>query len=135
LNFVNIKTLKLEDIKNLRKGRKSSRWLSHWTYTILFDKLELTCKKFGVQIEKVSPTYTSQRCSQCGWVRKSNRQRKKFRCTACGFTCDADLNASKNIVLNLPAISKKKRLQHDNKLGFYWNVVDQEIIVPNAKKL
>ena len=135
LNLTDVKHLRLEDIKNLRKNGKSSRWLSHWTYTTLFDKLDSLCIKFGVQISKVNPTYTSQRCSQCGWVRKSNRRGKQFRCSQCGFECDSDLNASKNIAVELPAISRKQRLQCNNRKGFYWNIVGQERIVPDTQKL
>jgi len=135
LNLTEVKQLRLENIKNMRKGSKSSRWLSHWTYTILFDKLNSLCAKLGVQVCKVNPTYTSQRCSQCGWVRKSNRKGKKFKCSQCSFICDADLNASKNIVLELPPIGRKQRLQHNNRKGFYWNVVGQERIVPGALKV
>ena len=134
LNLSDVKQLRLENIKNLRKGNKSSRWLSHWTYTILFDKLNSLCTKLGVQVCKVNPTYTSQRCSQCGWVRKSNRNGKKFKCTACDYICDADLNASNNIAIELPAIGRKQRLQCNNRSGFYWHVVSQELIVPDAQK-
>ncbi len=132
LNLSEIKILKLEKIYQLRKGRKSSRWLSHWTYTTLFDKLESLCLKSGVQILKVNPTYTSQRCSQCGYVRKSNRRGKLFKCNSCNFSCDADLNASKNIALDLVPIGKQERLQHKNRIGFYWNVVSQKPIVSDA---
>jgi len=134
LNLTGTKVLKVEGIKNIRKGRKSSRYLSHWTYTTIFDKLDSYCLEHGVRVEKVNPTYTSQRCSQCGWTRKSNRKGKKFKCTSCGFECDADLNASQNIVLDLPSIRKKERLQQNNKKGFYWYVVGQECIVPDVCK-
>ena len=123
INFDNVKELKLENIKNLRRGRRSSRYLNHWTYTEIKGKLERTCEKLGVQVSYVSPTYTSQRCSSCGWVRKSNRKGKLFKCSKCGFIFDADLNASKNIALNLPAIGRKERQQQLNRTGFYWNAV------------
>ena len=134
LNLQGVKHLRRENIKGIRKGNKSSRFLSHWTYTILFDKLDSLCSNFGVQVTKVSPTYTSQRCSKCGWVRKSNRRGKQFRCSHCKFTCDADLNAAKNIALELPVITRQQRLQHKNRTGFFWHVVGQESIVPDAHK-
>lgn len=134
LNLENVKQVNLENIKNLRKGRKSSRILSHWTYTEIFEKLESYCEDLGVQIIKVNPTFTSQRCSVCGWTRKSNRRGKTFKCGKCGYISDADLNASKNIALILPGISMKKRLEHPNKTGFYWNVLNQEPIVPDVRK-
>lgn len=134
LNLHDIKKVKLENIKHLRKGSKSSRKLSHWTYAMIFDKLNSLCSQSGVQIERVNSTYTSQRCSQCGWTRKNNRKGKQFKCGKCDFTIDADLNASSNIVLDLSPIGKKERLKHPNRTGFYWNVKDQEPIVPGVQK-
>lgn len=47
----------------------------------------------------VPPQYTSQTCSHCGCVDKSNRlSQAKFKCTACGFECNADHNAALNIL-------------------------------------
>ncbi|MGH3165463.1 MAG: zinc ribbon domain-containing protein [Trebonia sp.] len=49
-------------------------------------------------MEKVDPAFTSQRCSACGHVdRKSRESQAVFRCTACGYSCNADVNAAKNI--------------------------------------
>jgi IS605 OrfB family transposase len=134
LNLKDVKTLKIENIKHLRKGRKSSRYLSHFTYTEIFGKLESLCETNGVQIERINPTYTSQRCSECGWVRSSNRKGKQFRCKSCDFTLDADLNASRNIAANLRPIGREERLLHKNRKGFYWNEAGKEPIVPSAQK-
>ncbi|MGH3164502.1 MAG: RNA-guided endonuclease InsQ/TnpB family protein [Trebonia sp.] len=50
------------------------------------------------RVEKVDPAFTSQRCSACGHVdRKSRESQAVFRCTACGYACNADVNAAKNI--------------------------------------
>ena len=43
LNLSNTKQVNLENIKYIRKGRKNSRMLSHWTYTTIFDKLVSRC--------------------------------------------------------------------------------------------
>lgn len=134
IDLSNIKTLKIEDIKHLRSGKKTSRYLSHWSYTIIKNKLEDIALRSGVQIIKTSPTYTSQRCSSCGWTRKKNRSGKKFICGACKYADDADHNASVNISLDLPEISKEERLLHKNKEGFYWNVVEKEPIVSSVLK-
>ena len=50
------------------------------------------------RVEKISPAFTSQRCSACGQVDgKSRESQAVFRCTACGYTCNADVNAARNI--------------------------------------
>ena len=50
------------------------------------------------RIEKVKPAYTSQRCSACGCVDpKSRESQAGFRCTACDYTCNAGVNAARNI--------------------------------------
>lgn len=135
VNFSDVKTLKIENIKNLREGRRTSRFLIHWLYPLIRNKLEDLALWSGVHTVKISPVYTSQRCSRCGWTRKSNRRGKKFVCGACGFTGDADHNASINISLDLPEISKKERLLYKNRTGFYWYVVGQEPIVSAVQKV
>jgi IS605 OrfB family transposase len=97
LNLDSVKELKLEKIQHLRKRKKTNRMLSHWTYTALYDKLESKCEEQGVLVRHVSPSYTSQQCSECGWTDSSNRNGDKFKCTNCAFEHDADLNASINI--------------------------------------
>ena len=50
------------------------------------------------RVAKIKPHYTSQRCSACGQVDRDSRESQAvFRGTACGFACNADVNAAKNI--------------------------------------
>jgi putative transposase len=50
------------------------------------------------RVQKISPAFTSQRCSACGQVDPKSRQSQAvFRCTACGFGSHADVNAAINI--------------------------------------
>jgi IS605 OrfB family transposase len=134
LNLKNVDIVKCEKIKNLRSKQKVSRYMSSWTYADIFDKLQRKCEEQNVSIVRVSPTYTSQRCFACGWVCKKNRKGKSFKCTKCEYAFDADLNAAKNISLNLREIGKKERLLQKNKTGFYWTVEGQEHIVPDTQK-
>ena len=122
LDLANTKIVKRENIKNIKKYKRSPRFMQSWTYTSIFDKVDRYCEEQNVSVIKISPTYTSQRCYKCGFVLKSNRIGKEFKCKSCGYTADADLNASMNIALNLQGIGKKERLEHKNKTGFYWNV-------------
>ena len=50
------------------------------------------------RVKKINPAFTSQRCSACEQVDpKSRESQAVFRCTACGYACNADVNAAKNI--------------------------------------
>ncbi|WP_214322037.1 RNA-guided endonuclease InsQ/TnpB family protein [Nonomuraea sediminis] len=50
------------------------------------------------RVVKVSPAYTSQRCSACGIVdAKSRESQADFACRSCGYACNADVNAARNI--------------------------------------
>jgi putative transposase len=50
------------------------------------------------RVEKISPAYTSQRCSVCGHVAGENRKSQAvFTCNACRYAANADVNAAKNI--------------------------------------
>ena len=50
------------------------------------------------RVQKVKPQFTSQRCSACGQVDADSRESQaRFACTACGYACNADVNAARNI--------------------------------------
>lgn len=50
------------------------------------------------RVEKINPAFTSQRCSACGHVDgRSRESQADFRCTACAYACNADVNAARNI--------------------------------------
>lgn len=135
LKLDGVKVVNRENIKNLRKFKNVSKKLKHWNYGELFNVLDNKLNEHGVHVNKLNPTYTSQRCSSCGWVRKGNRKGKQFKCDKCSFEQDSDLNASLNLSLNLSPIGKIERLKRNNKKGFYWNVLDKEFIVPNTQKV
>jgi len=51
-----------------------------------------------VQLAFVNPAYSSQMCFSCKDVNKKSRHLEKFKCKSCGYTDDADHNASLNIL-------------------------------------
>jgi len=52
----------------------------------------------GVAVERISPSYTSQRCAECGHVAAENRRSQAaFMCVQCGHSANADHNAACNI--------------------------------------
>ncbi|MGW1671632.1 zinc ribbon domain-containing protein [Streptomyces sp. NPDC002324] len=54
--------------------------------------------------------YTSLRCSACGWIDKNSRKSQaEFCCSSCGFTCNADTNASINVAAGQGGIPRPRR--------------------------
>jgi IS605 OrfB family transposase len=94
----------LEDlqIKNMTKKGAGKRGLNK---SILaeswysFDlKLTQKAREYGGSVIKVPPAYTSMLCHACGDKTPGNRVGERYKCSACGHTDDADVNAAKNIL-------------------------------------
>ena len=94
--------------------------MSHWCNPEIRDKILKRCEELEVPITEQSCLYRSQRCNQCGLVRKANRKGKEYSCS-CGSHLDADLNAAKNHECDLPQIPFSFRVLKYNIKGFYWN--------------
>lgn len=95
-------TIVLEDLKYIRdrvKARKTQRRRIHgWSFNRLKKFVEYKSELYGHTVELVDPKYTSQRCTDCGYVSKKNRKTQSdFCCVNCSFQHNADLNASKNV--------------------------------------
>jgi transposase len=62
---------------------------------MLVERLE---HKAPGRVHKINPAYTSQRCSACR-IRdpEARESQARFRCRSCGFACNADVNAARNI--------------------------------------
>lgn len=96
IDFSNIKELVIEKLLYLKHKRFVGK-LHFWSYRIIVDKLVRLCQENCVSLTYINPAFTSQQCSFCGFTNKTNRKQEKFCCQNCGFTCDADYNASLNI--------------------------------------
>ncbi|WP_410807875.1 RNA-guided endonuclease InsQ/TnpB family protein [Methanohalobium sp.] len=72
--------------------------LGKWAFSELTEFILYKSKLEGVPVVIINPMYTSQQCSECGYIDKNNRQKQaNFRCKNCGHKDNADYNASKNI--------------------------------------
>jgi putative transposase len=81
--------------RNVRAKAGLNRAILRSGWGLLVRRLE---DKAPGRVEKVGPALTSQRCSACGQVDRDSRESQAvFRCTACGFACNADVNAAINI--------------------------------------
>ena len=81
--------------RNVRAKAGLNRGILGSGWGLLVRRLE---EKAPGRVERVSPAFTSQRCSACGQADRDSRESQAvFRCTACGFACHADVNAAINI--------------------------------------
>ena len=81
--------------QNVRAKAGLNREILRSGWGLLVRRLE---DKARGRVERIKPHFTSQRCSACGHVDANSRESQaRFSCTACGFACNADVNAAMNI--------------------------------------
>ena len=96
-------TIHLEDLSKI-KGANENKFLKHWTYYDLQEKIIYKAKENGIEVKKIDPRNTSQKCSKCGHIAKENRPKGDkgqafFQCVNCGYEANADYNAARNIAM------------------------------------
>ena len=91
-----------ENLTDIRKRMAGAKRFHAWAFRRLYQYVEYKAERCGIEVEQVSPAYTSQRCSKCGFTHETNRGSKhQFVCQKCGYELNADYNASKNIARKL----------------------------------
>ena len=75
----------------LNKAIQDASWYS------LKQKTKVLAERHGVLVQEVNPRHTSQKCSSCGYISPTNRDKEKFLCESCGYHADADIQAAVNI--------------------------------------
>jgi IS605 OrfB family transposase len=94
----NIRGLKQHSKKKKKVSKKIRRKFGNWSYYQLEQFIIQRAEKVGKTVLFVNPRYTSQRCSQCGYIAKNNRSfQSEFFCRECFFELNADLNAARNL--------------------------------------
>ena len=85
--------------KNVKAKSGLNKSILDQGWSMLVGMLEYKQQWRGGLLVKVNPKYTSQTCSSCSHVAKENRlTQAKFECVECGFSENADINASRNIL-------------------------------------
>jgi len=90
------------DVKGLKeKGHSNGMHRSihdaSWSKSIFM--LSYKAQSAGRKLIKVDPRNTTQRCSACGSIVKKDLSVRVHECPYCGFSCDRDYNASRNILI------------------------------------
>lgn len=94
------KGIVLENLKGIRKssnnkGKKFRTRIGKWNFFQLRSFIEYKAKRSGIPVIAIRAAYTSQTCNSCFHI--GSRNGEYFKCTACGYSDHADINAAKNI--------------------------------------
>lgn len=92
----------LETIREQRRNRKQNRQIHSWAFGELRRYITYKAKEKGIDVKQVDPSYTSQRCYECGEIDNTVRDGNNFKCNGCGHTDHADMNAARNIAVRQP---------------------------------
>ena len=85
--------------QNVNIGSRNNQNFVSIPFLKLIQQIEYKSEMIGITVIRTSEDYTSQACSSCGIIKKSNRKyRGLYVCSECGSVLNADVNASKNIL-------------------------------------
>ncbi len=90
----------LEDLefREQNLSKRLNRLLSNCGMSVVKLKMVTIGEDLGIDVEYINPCYTSQECSNCHHTHEKNRvSREEFNCQECGYSIQADINASRNI--------------------------------------
>jgi len=89
----------MEYLPGVKTSNLHHKVLENWTYFDLASKIEYKAKTRGLQVIKVQPNCTSQRCPHFGGIDKERVSQAIFHCQTCHHKTNADLNTARNIGL------------------------------------
>ena len=84
--------------RNVSAKSGLNRSVLEQSWGIIVSQLAYKSQWYGREFIRVDARHTSQLCSGCGGIDPESRQRKRYRCGACGLRMDADTNAAINIL-------------------------------------
>lgn len=83
-------------VSNMVRNPYLSKSISDASWSRFIQMLEYKAESAGVQVVKVEPRYTTQKCSNCGDVVRKSLSQRTHRCK-CGLTLPRDYNSAINI--------------------------------------
>jgi IS605 OrfB family transposase len=88
-----------ENLEQIRGRISNGAKFQQWAFNELQRQVEYKAAGQGINVETVSPSYTSQQCSHrdCGFTHEKNRDGDRFQCQKCGKQLHSDYNAARNI--------------------------------------
>ena len=88
-----------ENLKRIRERISNGKKFQQWAFKELQRHVEYKAEEYGIDVDDVSPAYTSQQCShgECGFTHEDNRDGDEFECLKCGKELHSDYNAARNV--------------------------------------
>jgi IS605 OrfB family transposase len=96
-DVIALEELESTGMRKKSNGRRFNHKLGSWSPFQLDQFMDYKAEDSGKTLIYVNPKYTSQECSNCGYIDRNNRHGSVFHCLNCSFDLHADLNASRNI--------------------------------------
>jgi len=101
-------------------GRKNNEKFHRIPFGKLIQMIIYKAEEYGISVMKIDESHTSQKCSVCGVIKKSNRKyRGLYVCSNCGTVINADVNGARNILFRVVPNPEWGR---DSGLGNPWRV-------------
>nr|WP_321167623.1 transposase [Halalkalirubrum salinum] len=71
-----------ENLKHIRTRISNASKFQQWAFRELQRHVEYKAEECGIDVDDVTPAYTSQRCShgECGFTHEDNRNGDEFEC-------------------------------------------------------
>ena len=104
LQWKSLRLVVVEKLQGLKKGKQPDRGkafrktLSNWNYRELLNIIQMRCEENRVFFRSVNPCKTSQTCPSCSHTERGNRVGENFQCLKCGYSEQADIVGSLNIL-------------------------------------
>lgn len=122
----------LEDLKRFSENDKNNFVLRNWSYFELQSFIQYKAEKWGIIVENVSPSYTSQVCNSCGCKGKRVTQAefvcKNKKCELYDKKINADFNAAKNISKGELKLTYNKETKE-----FFENLDYGQVVLPKVE--
>lgn len=99
------KLIAIEDlnIKGMVKNHCLAKSIYNQSWYSFITKLEYKSKRYGGRVEKTNRFYPSSKtCNNCGYINQELELKdRNWQCPSCNFKLDRDINASKNILVQV----------------------------------
>lgn len=93
----NVDGIVFEILDDIRERISNDKTFQQWAFAKFVELVRYKAEAAGIWVDTVRAHYTSQECSECGHVSRSNLSGKEFDCVACHNHAHRDYDAAKMV--------------------------------------